>query len=87
MYQNTFFIYHLNGIIGLKLLLLSYKVNICHLGRTMKHVFIVNPTSGKGYAKKLIPVISKICIQENINYIIEPTEYPIHATEIATSTV
>lgn len=49
----------------------------------MKHVFIVNPSSGKGYAKKLIPVISKICIQENINYIIELTEYPGHATEIA----
>lgn len=49
----------------------------------MKHVFIVNPTSGKGYAKKLIPVISKICTHENINYIIEITKYPGHATEIA----
>lgn len=51
----------------------------------MKHVFIVNPASGKGYAKKLIPVISKICIQENVNYIIESTKYPGHATEIAQS--
>lgn len=53
----------------------------------MKPVFIVSPSSAKGYAKKLIPVISTAYIYENINYIIEPTEYPIYATEIATSTV
>lgn len=51
----------------------------------MQHIFIVNPASGKGYAKKLIPFISKICTQENINYIIETTKYPGHATELAQS--
>lgn len=51
----------------------------------MRHVFIVNPASGKGKAKDLIPVISRICIEESVNYIIEITKYPGHATEIAKS--
>lgn len=49
----------------------------------MKHVFIVNPISGKGAAKAAVPFIEKICKERNYNFDIILTQYPKHAQEIA----
>lgn len=49
----------------------------------MKHLFIVNPSAGKGKALKRIPEIENIFKKVNEEYIIEVTKKPGHATEIA----
>ena len=49
----------------------------------MKHIFIINPTSGKHHAIQLIPVIEHYFKSHPEPYSIIRTERPGHATEIA----
>lgn len=49
----------------------------------MKHLFIVNPAAGKGKALKRIPEIEAVFKDFEGEYIVEITEKPGHATEIA----
>lgn len=49
----------------------------------MKHLFILNPVAGKGKTQKLIPHIQDYFRGSSEEYVIEVTEYPGHATEIA----
>lgn len=49
----------------------------------MKHVFIINPMSGKGKALKIVENIKRVCEEENIDYIIHFTEGVGDATKIA----
>lgn len=49
----------------------------------MKHIFIVNPTSGKGKSLRFVPVIENYFKNSDEEYEIIYTEYPKHATEIA----
>lgn len=49
----------------------------------MKHIFIVNPISGKGKTLKAVDRIKKVCEEENLDYEIYFTEYPKDATKIA----
>lgn len=49
----------------------------------MKHVFIVNPVSGKGKGNGFIPAIEEYFKQSEEKYEIRLTEKPQHATEIA----
>jgi diacylglycerol kinase (ATP) len=49
----------------------------------MKHLFIVNPTAGKGKALKRISEIKDVMKKNEEDYIIEVTERPGHAVEIA----
>ena len=49
----------------------------------MKHIFIINPTSGKHHAIQLIPVIERYFESHSEPYSIIRTERPGHATEIA----
>lgn len=49
----------------------------------MKHVFIVNPVSGRGKALKVSLVIKKICEEEKLDYEIHYTNGPKDATRIA----
>ncbi len=49
----------------------------------MKHIFIINPTSGKHHAIQLIPVIENYFKVHSETYSIIRTERPGHATEIA----
>ncbi len=51
----------------------------------MKHVFIINKISGKGSAYKSIPLIEKVCKENDLDYKIEVTDYPEHAIEIIKS--
>ena len=51
----------------------------------MKHIFIINPTSGHGSARSAIPFIDEICTSKKLNYEKILTEYPGHASEIASS--
>ena len=48
----------------------------------MKHVFIVNKISGKGSAYALVPLIKKVCEDNELDYVIEVTQYPGHIKEI-----
>lgn len=48
----------------------------------MKHVFIINPTSGKGKAYQQVDVIQEIFESRNDEYEILFTEYQGHATEL-----
>ena len=48
----------------------------------MKHIFIVNPISGKGKTLKAVDRIKKVCEEENLDYEIYFTEYPKDATKI-----
>src|SRR5690554_5622802 len=48
----------------------------------MKHVFIINPTSGKGKAYKQVDVIQEIFNTLDEEYEILFTEYQGHATEL-----
>lgn len=48
----------------------------------MKHVFIINPTSGKGKAYQQVDVIKEIFSERNDSYEILFTEYQGHATEL-----
>lgn len=49
----------------------------------MKHVFIVNPVSGRGKALKVSLGIKKICEEEKLDYEIHYTNGPKDATRIA----
>ena len=49
----------------------------------MKHVFIVNPISGRGKALKVSLGIKKICEEEKLDYLIHYTNGPKDATRIA----
>lgn len=49
----------------------------------MRHIFILNPVAGKSKTLKLIPDIHDYFCGRNEEYVIETTEYPGHATEIA----
>ena len=49
----------------------------------MKHVFIVNPVSGRGKALKVSLGIKKICEEEKLDYEIHNTNGPKDATKIA----
>ena len=49
----------------------------------MKHIFIVNPTSGKGKALKTVEQIEKVCKERNIDYEINYTKSSGDATKIA----
>ena len=49
----------------------------------MKHVFIVNPTAGKGNGISYIPLIENYFSKNNGEYEIIQTEYVRHATELA----
>lgn len=48
----------------------------------MKHVFIINPTSGKGKAYKQVEVIKKVFANRSDEFEILFTEYQGHATEL-----
>lgn len=49
----------------------------------MKHIFIVNPTSGNGKALKIVEKIEKVCKEQNIEYKIHYTKSSYDATKIA----
>ena len=49
----------------------------------MRHVFIVNPISGKGKALKTVERIEKVCKEKNIEYEIHYTKASGDATKIA----
>lgn len=49
----------------------------------MKYLVIVNPTSGRGYAEKMIPIIEAGMRQHNLDFDLVRTERPWHAAEIA----
>lgn len=49
----------------------------------MKHVFIINPAAGNGRTLKLIPKINEYFKTTDMEYCVEVTKYPGHATEIA----
>ena len=49
----------------------------------MKHVFIVNPTSGHGKALKIVERIEEVCKDRNIEYEIHLTKSSGDATKIA----
>jgi diacylglycerol kinase (ATP) len=52
-------------------------------GKNMKHLFIVNPTAGKGHALEVVPLIKKYFKNKNEEYIVEKTKCPGDATLIA----
>ena len=49
----------------------------------MKHIFIVNPISGKGNALKIADKIKKVCEKKGLDYEMYYTEYPGEAKRIA----
>lgn len=49
----------------------------------MKHIFIVNPTSGNGKALKTVEQIEKVCKEKNIEYELHYTKASGDATKIA----
>lgn len=49
----------------------------------MKHIFILNPTSGRESAKRIVPLIDEYFVQNPQEYEIRITKYPGHAKEIA----
>lgn len=49
----------------------------------MKHIFIINPISGKGAAKKAVPLIQEICHKHQYVFELIETSKPYDATEIA----
>ncbi len=49
----------------------------------MKHLFIINPVAGKGKPLKIVPEIISFLKDKKVDYSIEFTDYPGHATEIA----
>ena len=51
----------------------------------MKHIFIVNPISGKGRACKVVIGIKKVCEEEKLDYQIYYTNAPGDATKITKS--
>ncbi len=53
----------------------------------MKYLVIVNPTSGRGYAEKMIPVIKSEMGKHELDFDLVRTERPWHAAEIAEQAV
>ena len=53
----------------------------------MKYLVIVNPTSGRGYAEKVIPEIEAGMQKHGLEFDLVRTERPWHATEIAEKAV
>jgi YegS/Rv2252/BmrU family lipid kinase len=51
-------------------------------GPILKHLFIINPSAGKGRPLKFIPEIKRFFNLKTDEYFIEITNYPGHATEI-----
>lgn len=49
----------------------------------MKHIFIINPTAGKGKSLELVPFIKEYFEDNAEEYVIKVTLYPGHATHIA----
>ncbi len=49
----------------------------------MKHVFIINPVSGKGAARKAVSLIEEICVRNHCDYELIETSKPNEATLIA----
>lgn len=49
----------------------------------MKHIFIVNPTSGGGKALKIVQNINKVCMEKGFEYEVLFTEKPGDATKLA----
>ena len=49
----------------------------------MKHIFIINPTSGKGKALKIADKIKEVCKKESLEYELIYTKGPKDATRIA----
>ncbi len=49
----------------------------------MKHLILVNPISGRGFAAKMIPQIESLLKAHNLEYELVQTERPWHAAEIA----
>lgn len=49
----------------------------------MKHIFIINPISGKGNTLRIADNIKKVCEEEKLDYEMHYTEYPGDATKIA----
>ncbi|NWG05677.1 MAG: diacylglycerol kinase family lipid kinase [Chloroflexi bacterium] len=48
----------------------------------MKYLIIVNPTSGRGHARKVIPQIETLLRSHNLDYELVLTERPWHAAEL-----
>ena len=48
----------------------------------MRHLFIINPSSGKGKSLSYIPLIHELFDDKKDQYVIEITKYPGHASEI-----
>lgn len=53
----------------------------------MSLFFVLNPVAGKGRAKALVPVIEKICKDNNVEFQIKTTHRPGEATEISNQAV
>ncbi|MCF0111171.1 MAG: diacylglycerol kinase family lipid kinase [Erysipelotrichaceae bacterium] len=51
----------------------------------MKHVFVVNPISGRGAAKELVEPIREVCERRGLNYEIRVTRDESHGIRIAAS--
>ncbi|QNU67047.1 diacylglycerol kinase family lipid kinase [Ruminiclostridium herbifermentans] len=49
----------------------------------MQHIFIINPKAGKGKALEMIPIIREYFKDKAEKFIIQITDHPGHATEIA----
>ncbi len=49
----------------------------------MKHIFIVNPISGKNKKEKITATIQNICKEKDLEFEILITQYPKHATQLA----
>ena len=49
----------------------------------MKYLVIVNPTSGRGYAEKMVPQIEDLMRRFNLDFDLVRTEKPWHAADIA----
>ncbi len=47
------------------------------------HFLIVNPTSGRGFARRSLPAIERCLKKQGISYQVAFTEYPWHAAELA----
>lgn len=51
----------------------------------MKHIFIINPISGKNNGKQTIPLIEEICLKHSLDFQIIETKSRKHATSIASN--
>jgi len=49
----------------------------------MKHVFIVNPESGKGAGLQSVKLIEEVCKEQGVDYEVVFSEFPGHSKEIA----